>query len=68
MIKFIPRRGQLNSISTYKGELNGSAGIYILSQLKNREEFDGGLEKRKGKGGERRKKEKSDKIHVKIPL
>ena len=45
--------------------------IYILeflSILKNREEFEGGLEKRKGKGGKRRKKEKSDKTHVKIPL
>ena len=29
-----------------------------LSKLKNREEFEGGLEKRKGKGGERRKKKK----------
>ena len=38
----------------------------VLAQLKNREEF-GGL-KRKGKGEKRRKKEKSDKIHVKIPL
>ena len=28
----------------------------ILSQLKNREEFEGGLEKRRGKGGKRRKK------------
>ena len=33
--------------------------------LKNSEEFEGGLEKRKGKGG--KKKEKSDKTHVKIP-
>ena len=33
--------------------------------LKNREEFEGGLEKRKGKEG---KKEKSDNTHVKIPL
>ena len=54
------------------------AGIYILTisplpwgvgyfwpKLRNRE---GGLEKRKGKGGKRRKKEKSDKTHVKIPL
>ena len=35
--------------------------IYILeflSILKNREEFEGGLEKRKGKGGKRRKKGK----------
>ena len=34
---------------------------------KNREEFAGGLKKWKGKGG-KRKKEKSDKTHVKIPL
>ena len=27
-------------------------------KLKNREEFEGGLEKRKGKGGKRRKKKK----------
>ena len=40
----------------------------FLSQLKNREEFEGGLEKRKGKGGKEEKKEKSDKTHVKIPL
>jgi len=35
--------------------------------LKNREEFEK-LEKRKRKGGGRRKKEKSDKTHVKMPL
>ena len=40
----------------------------FLSKLKNREKFEGGLhEKRKGKGGERRKK-KSDKKHFEIPL
>ena len=39
-------------------------GREILSKLKNRDEFEG-LEKRKGKGGKRRKKEKSDKTHVK---
>ena len=40
-----------------------------MSKVKNREEFEGGLEKRKGKGGKREKKiEKSDKTHVKIPL
>ena len=38
----------------------------FLSKVKYREEFEGGLEKRKGKGG-KEKKEKSDKIHVKIP-
>ena len=40
----------------------------FLSKLKNREEFEGGLEKGKGNGGKRSKKEKSDKTHVKIPL
>ena len=40
----------------------------IFSKLKNREEFEGVLEKRKVGGGKRRKKEKSDKTHVKIPL
>ena len=29
----------------------------FLSQLKNREKFEGGLEKRNGKGGEKEKKE-----------
>ena len=40
----------------------------LLSKLKNREELEGGLEKRKGKGGKEENKEKSDKTHVKIPL
>ena len=31
-------------------------GIYILSKLKNREEFEGGHEKRKGKGGKEEKR------------
>ena len=35
-----------------------------MSKLKNRE----GQEKKKGKGGKRRRKEKSNKTHVKIPL
>jgi len=43
-------------------------GEEFLSKLKNREEFKGGLEKRKGKGGKEENKEKSDKTHVKIPL
>ena len=44
-------------------------GGEFLSKMKNREEFEGGLhEKRKGKGGKRRKKEKSDKTPVKIPF
>jgi len=33
-------------------------GEEFLSKLKNREEFGGGLEKRKGKGGKRRKQRK----------
>ena len=38
-------------------------GGKFLSKLKNREDCEG-LEKRTGKGGKRRKKEKSDKTHV----
>ena len=34
---------------------------HFLSKVKNREEIEGGLEKRKGKGGKEEKKEKSDK-------
>ena len=55
---------------------DNSTGIYILaispppgggekflSNMKNREEFEGGLhEKRKGKGGKRRKKKKGKKV------
>ena len=37
-------------------------------KVKNREEFEGGLEKRKGKGGKRRKKEENEKTHARIPL
>ena len=44
--------------------IHDKPGIYILSKLKNRE----GQEKKKGKGGKRRRKEKSNKTHVKIPL
>ena len=33
-------------------------GRKFFVQLKNREEFEGGLEKRKGKGGKIRKKKK----------
>ena len=40
-------------------------GGEFLFKLKNREEFEGGLEKRKGK---EEKEEKSDKTHVKTPL
>ena len=36
----------------------------FFSKLKNREEFEGGLEKRKGKGGERRKKEGKKKRYI----
>ena len=42
--------------------------LAILSKLKNREEFEEGHEKRKGKGVKRRKKQKSNKTHVIIPL
>ena len=53
----------------YKTSLDIQPGIYILaihplgggeflSQLKIREEFEGGLEKRKGKGGNEEKKRK----------
>jgi len=52
--------------------------IYILalpelggkfhSKLKNREEFEGGLGKMKGKGEKIRKKKRVIKKHVKIPL
>ena len=38
----------------------------FLSKLKNKEEFEGGHEKGKGKGGKRRKKEKSDNFFKKI--
>ena len=43
-------------------------GIFFLSKLKNREDIEGGLEKRKGKGGGKKKIRKSDKTHVKIPF
>ena len=40
----------------------------FFSKLQNREEFEGGLEKRKGKGGKEEKQLKCGKTHVKIPL
>ena len=40
----------------YSGHFSPPWGGGILSKLKNREEFEGGLEKRKGKGEKRRKK------------
>ena len=40
----------------------------FLSKVKNREEFERGLEKGKENGGKEEKKEKSDKTHVKIPF
>ena len=54
----------------YSGHLPPPAlgGWEFLFRLKNREEFEGGLEKRKGKEGKEENKEKSDKKHVKIPL
>ena len=33
-------------------------GVKFLSKLKNREEFEGGLEKRKGKGGGEEKRKR----------
>ena len=48
-----------------------SSGIYIgqfLSRLKNREECEGRLHEKEREKGEKQKKEKSDKTHVKIPL
>ena len=41
-----------------------------MSKLKNKEEFEGGLEKKERKRGEKKKKNKKkrDKTHVKIPL
>ena len=38
----------------------------FLSKVKNREEFEGGLEKRERKREKKRKNEESDKRHVKI--
>ena len=38
--------------------IHDKPGIYILSKLKNREEFEGGLEERKGKGEEKEKKKR----------
>ena len=67
-------------LTTIKNEVYSLTGIYILaippplgggkclSKLKNREEFEGGLEKGKEKEGKEENKEKSDKTHVKIPL
>ena len=40
----------------YSAPLGGGGGIFV--QIGNREEFEGGLEKRKGKGRKRRKKRK----------
>ena len=36
----------------------GGGGEEFLSKLKNREEFKGGLEKRKGKGGKKKTKKR----------
>ena len=41
-----------------QGRILERGGEEFLSKLKNREEFGGGLEKRKGKGRKRRKKDK----------
>ena len=49
-------------LAIYLPSINLGSGIYILAisppKVKNREEFEGGLEKRKGKGGKRRKKKR----------
>ena len=42
----------------YSGHPPPLGGKVFLSQLKNREEFEGGLEKKKGKGGIGRKKKR----------
>ena len=74
---------QANPYSPFKRESKGwkpnfGSGIYILTiplppggfvvPIEKRERIWRTIGKRKGKGGKRRKKEKSDKIHVKIPL
>ena len=43
-------------------------GGRIFVKFENREEFGGGLEKGKEKGGKEENKEKSDKTHIKMPL
>ena len=48
--------GEIRGI--YSGQSPHPGGWEFVSKLKNREEFEGGLEKRKGKGGKRRKKRK----------
>ena len=68
-----------NKVSLISNRFPLNAGIYIfwpfpplppggggkfVSKLNNREEFEGGLEKRKR--GKKKKKEKRDKTHVKI--
>ena len=56
------------SWSPFKDIYSGHSGGEFLSKVKNREEFERGLEIRKGKGGKEEKKEKSDKKHFKIHL
>ena len=53
---------ECQSMDIYSGHFPPWGGG--LSKVKNGEEFEGGLEKRKGK----EEKKKSDKTHVKIPL
>ena len=55
-------RGNSRDIYSCHFPLLGGGGDF-LSKLKNREEFEGLHEERKGKGGKRRTKKK----HVKIP-
>ena len=48
--------------TTYILAISLPGGWDFLSKLKNREKFEGGLRE---KGREKKKKEKSDKIHIK---
>ena len=43
-------------------------GGWNFVQIENREEFEGGLHKKRKEKGEKRRKKKSYKTHVKIPL
>ena len=67
MPKKTKRKCQLEIVSIDESKVPQKSQIYFYFKLKNSEEFEGWLEKRKGKGGKRRKKkEKSDKTHFKI--
>ena len=47
-----------NVVSSFQNQLQKYIFWPFMSKVKNREEFEGGLEKRKGKGGKRRKKKR----------